>query len=123
MLSIFSCACWLPECLLWKNVYSGLLPIFGLGCLIFLMLNCMSCLYILDINPLLVISFANIFSHSVACLYDEIFKCMIICLITAFLHYTILHYKVKDCDCLDSPPYLQNLGQCLLHRTCSENIC
>ena len=29
----------------------------------------MSCLYILDINPLLVISFANIFSHSVGCLF------------------------------------------------------
>ena len=34
-----------------------------------LMLSCMSCLYILDINPLLVISFANIFSHSVGCLF------------------------------------------------------
>ena len=29
----------------------------------------MSCLYILDINPLLVMSFANIFSHSVGCLF------------------------------------------------------
>ena len=35
----------------------------------FLMLRCMSCLYILDINPLLVILFANIFSHSVGCLF------------------------------------------------------
>ena len=32
------------------------------------MLSYMSCLYILDINALLVISFANIFSHSVGCL-------------------------------------------------------
>ena len=30
------------------------------------MLSCMSCLYILDINSLSVISFANIFSHSVS---------------------------------------------------------
>ena len=29
----------------------------------------MSCLYILEINPLLVASFANIFSHSVSCLF------------------------------------------------------
>ena len=29
----------------------------------------MSCLYILDINSLLVITFANIFSHSVGCLF------------------------------------------------------
>ena len=28
----------------------------------------MNCLYILDMNPLAVISFANIFSHSVGCL-------------------------------------------------------
>ena len=29
----------------------------------------MSCLYVLDINRLLVVSFANIFSHSVGCLF------------------------------------------------------
>ena len=33
------------------------------------MLSCTSCLYILYINPLSVISFANIFSHSVGCLF------------------------------------------------------
>ena len=38
---------------------------FWLGCLVFLILSCMSCLYILDINPLSVTSFASIFSHSV----------------------------------------------------------
>ena len=35
----------------------------------FLMLNCMSCFYILDINPLLVISFVNIFFHSIGCVF------------------------------------------------------
>ena len=35
----------------------------------FLILSCMSCLYVLDINPLLVISFTNIFSHSVGGLF------------------------------------------------------
>ena len=35
----------------------------------FLMLSCMSYLYMLDINPLLVISFANIFPHSIDCLF------------------------------------------------------
>ena len=33
-----------------------------------LMLSCMSCLYILEINPLSVVSFAIILSHSQACL-------------------------------------------------------
>ena len=32
MLRIFSCACWPSVCLLWWNVYLGLLPIFQLGC-------------------------------------------------------------------------------------------
>jgi len=31
---------------------------------VFLVLSCMSCLYILEINPLSVVSFAIIFSHS-----------------------------------------------------------
>ena len=29
----------------------------------------MSCLYVLEIKPLLLASFANIFSHSVSCLF------------------------------------------------------
>ena len=35
MLSILSCVCWQSVYLLWRNVYLGLLPIFGLGCLFF----------------------------------------------------------------------------------------
>ena len=35
----------------------------------FWILSCMSCLYMLDINPLLVTSFANIFSYSISCLF------------------------------------------------------
>ena len=34
MWSIFSCAFWLSVCLLWRNVYSDLLPILWLGCLL-----------------------------------------------------------------------------------------
>ena len=32
-------------------------------------ISCMSCLYILEINPLSVVSFAIIFSHSESCLF------------------------------------------------------
>ena len=35
----------------------------------FLVLSCMSYLYILEINPLSVVSFAIIFSHSEGCLF------------------------------------------------------
>ena len=40
-----------------------------IGLFVFLALSCMSCLYILDINPLSVVSFAIIFSHSESCLF------------------------------------------------------
>ena len=42
---------------------------FLIGLFVFLILSCMSCLYILEINPLSVASFANIFSHSEGCLF------------------------------------------------------
>ena len=37
---------------------------FLIGVFVFLVLSCMSCLYILEINPLSVVLFAIIFSHS-----------------------------------------------------------
>ena len=37
---------------------------FSVGLFVFLFLSCMSCLYILEINPLLMALFANISSHS-----------------------------------------------------------
>ena len=39
------------------------------GLFVFLVLSCMSCLYILKINPFSVVSFAIIFSHSKGCLF------------------------------------------------------
>ena len=44
-------------------------PHFLIGLFIFLALSCMSCLYILEINPSSVVSFAIIFSHSEGCLF------------------------------------------------------
>ena len=41
---------------------------FFIGLFVFLALSCMSCLYILEINPLSVASLAIIFSHSDGCL-------------------------------------------------------
>ena len=65
MLSIFSCACHPCVCFLWRNVCLGLFPLFDwVGLFVFLALSCMNCLYILEINPLSVVSFAIIFSHS-----------------------------------------------------------
>ena len=44
-------------------------PHFLIALFVFLVLSCMSCLYILEVNPLSVVSFAIIFSHSEGCLF------------------------------------------------------
>ena len=51
-----------------KCLFSSLVQ-FLIGLLIFLVLSCMNYLYILEINPLSVVSFAIIFSHSQGCLF------------------------------------------------------
>ena len=42
---------------------------FLIGLFVFLALSCMSCLYMLEINPLSVVSFAITFSHSEGCIF------------------------------------------------------
>ena len=51
-----------------KCLFSSL-AYFLIGLFVFLALSCMSCLYILEINPLSVVSFAIIFFHSEGCLF------------------------------------------------------
>ena len=70
MLSIFSCVCWLSL----SSLESSLLSLekclfrtfsqFLTGLFVFLVLSCMNCLCILGVNPLSVVSFDIIFSHS-----------------------------------------------------------
>ena len=45
-------------------------PHFLIGLFVFLVLNCMHYVYILEINPVSVVSFAIIFSHSEGCLFS-----------------------------------------------------
>ena len=62
--------CLLTICIsFWRNVYSSPLPIFELSLFFCLLLSFRSSLYILDINPLSNVWFANVFSHSVGCLF------------------------------------------------------
>ena len=44
------------------------IPHFFTGLFVLLVLSCMSCLYVLEITPLSVVSFAIMFSHSEGCL-------------------------------------------------------
>ena len=71
MLSIISCVCWSSACLLWrKRLFRFSVQFFCLfEFFVVLILSLMNCLYILEINPLLLVSFANIFFYSESCCF------------------------------------------------------
>ena len=79
LILVLTCISWIisdAEHVSWPSVWSlcrnvclGLLPIFFIELLGFLIWSCMSCLYILEFNLLSVASFANTFFHSEGCPY------------------------------------------------------
>ena len=62
---------------------------FSIGLFVYLLLSCMSYLYILEINPLSVASFATIFSHYIGCLF--------VFFMVSFVVQKLVHLIVSHC--------------------------
>ena len=79
---------------------------FLIGLFVFLSLSYISCLYILEINPLSVVSFAIIFSHSEGCLFTLLIVSFavqkLLSLIRSHL-FTFVNGTPLQYSCLENP--------------------
>ena len=66
---------------------------FLIGSLIFLELSCMSCLYIFEINSLLIASFAIIFFHSAGCLFTLLIVSFIVKKFLTFFFFLVFNFS------------------------------
>ena len=89
------CMSSVEKCLFRSYVYSII------GLFVFLILICMGCLYILEINPLSVALFATIFSHSGGSLFTLFIISFIVQNLLSlirfhlFIFYFYFHYSMK----------------------------
>ena len=125
--------CLLATCiLLWRNVYLDLLPLFD-QFLVFLILSYMRYLYILEIKPLLVSLFANIFPQSVGYLFplfklifaqnEMLLSCAVFVIFHLVLTYQILNVlgrkiRTNTWDCLVVGKRTE-MDLCALFRFCT----
>ena len=83
---------------LWKNVIP--FSVFLIRLFTFLIFSCMSWLYILDINLLLVISFTNIFYNSIECLFISLIVSFavrkVLCLIRSQFSFAFVYFALGN---------------------------
>ena len=60
---------------------------FLIGFFVFLILSCVSCLYISEINPLSIVSLAIIFSHSEGCLFTLLIVSFVVQKLLSFIRF------------------------------------
>ena len=65
---------------------------FLIGLFVFLVLSCISCLYISEINPLSVVLFASILSHSAGCLFTLLIVSFAVQKILSFIHVPLVYF-------------------------------
>ena len=78
------CMSSLKKCLL-RSFSHFLIEVF-----VFLVLSCMSCLYVLEMNPLSVVSFAIIFFHSEGCLFTLLIVSFAVQKLSSLIRFTCL---------------------------------
>ena len=124
MLSMFSCACWPSLCFLWGNVLLDFLTSFFLiGLFGFFDINVYWVVFVIvEINSLVAL-FANIFSHSVLCLF---FLFVFLCRAKAFKFnqvpfvYFYFHYPTRQIQKIIAVIYvIESSANAFLHvRQC-----